>query len=121
MGASSYLGADTRGVRAGGLLEEGDVEEEESVDLECIPVGGNAGGDVRDRVGSGARRGRRRRREMGDAGERVDVGEENTEVRAQGLDEVELGGRGEEGEAADERVDAVEDVLFLDAEELPIG
>lgn len=121
MGASSYLGAGTRGVRAGGLLEEGDVEEEESVDLEGIPVGGNAGGDVRDSVGSGAWGGRRRRREMGGAGERVDVGEKNTEVRAQGLDEVELGGRGEDGEAADERVDAVEYVLLLDAEELPIG
>lgn len=94
-----------------GLLGPKDANEEESVDLEGVAVGGDA-------VGKGTR--------IGIEGgspprERIDVGEENAEIGAKALDEIELAGRGEGKEIPDERVDAVEDVLVLDAEELFVG
>lgn len=94
-----------------GLLGPKDANEEESVDLEGVAVGGDA-------VGKGTR--------IGIEGgspprERIDVGEENAEIGAEALDEIELAGRGEGKEIPDERVDAVEDVLVLDAEELFVG
>lgn len=53
--------------------------------------------------------------------EGVDVREQHAEVRPEALHDVELAGRGEAGEAADQRVHAVEHVLLLHAEQLLVG
>lgn len=55
------------------------------------------------------------------ARERVDVREKHAEIRPEALGDVELAGRGEAGEAADQRVHAVEHVLLLHAEQLLVG
>lgn len=57
---------------------------------------------------------------VGSSGEGVDVGEEDGEVGAESFEEAELGGRGENGEGANQGVDAVEDVLLLDAQNFPV-
>jgi len=58
---------------------------------------------------------------VGGSGEGIDVGEEDGEVGAESFEEAELGGRGENEEGANQGVDAVEHVLLLDAQNLPVG
>lgn len=94
-----------------GLLGPEDGDKKESVDLEGIAMRRDAiceGARIWTRGGSPPREG-------------VDVGEEDAEIGAEALDEIELAGSGEGREVSDERVDAVEDVLVLDAEELFVG
>jgi len=58
---------------------------------------------------------------VGGSGEEIEVGEEDGEVGAESFEEGEFGGRGENGEGANQGVDAVEQVLLLDAQNIPIG
>lgn len=58
---------------------------------------------------------------VGGSGKGIHVGEEDGEVGAERFEEAEFGGRGENGEGANQGVDTVEDVLLLDAQNLPVG
>lgn len=103
----TYLGGDV-GVGVVGVFGENNTEEEEGVNFESVTMGGEAI-EQDGKVTFGSPR------------EGIDIREKHGEIGTEALEEVEFGGVRERGVAAEQGVEAIEDVVVLDAEEFFVG